>query len=130
MNTRAIVGLVMLVAFTVVLLTTFASQVGEYQNFDDAASTGKRVHVVGEWAAEHPIAYDAGSNVFSFHMRDEAGSLREVHYTNPKPANFEDAERLVIEGRAEGEIFVADNILVKCPSKYNETEAPQVDVGT
>lgn len=127
MKPRAIVGLLMLVAFTVMLFTTFADQVGEYQNFSDAEASGKRVHVVGEWVKDSPISYDAGSNIFSFQMRDETGVAREVHYLNPKPANFEEAERLVIEGRVDGEIFVAENILVKCPSKYNEGAPPSVE---
>jgi len=122
MKPRAVVGLVLLVAFTIALFTTFAGQVGEYQNFDDAAESGKRVHVVGTWLEEQPTRYDAETNVFSFHMRDETGNERLVHFKDPKPANFEEAERLVIEGRADGEIFVAENILVKCPSKYNGEE--------
>ncbi len=108
------------------LFSTFANQVGEYQNFSDAETSGKRVHVVGEWIREQPVAYDPASNTFTFHMRDENGTARRVEYGNPKPANFEDAERLVIEGHVDGEIFVAENILVKCPSKYNETSAPSV----
>jgi cytochrome c-type biogenesis protein CcmE len=40
---------------------------------------------------------------------------------NPKPANFEEAEKLVIEGSTQGDVFVADKILTKCPSKYNES---------
>jgi cytochrome c-type biogenesis protein CcmE len=54
-------------------------------------------------------------------MKDEQGAVRQVQYLNPKPANFEDAEKLVIEGTANGDVFVANHILVKCPSKYNET---------
>ena len=126
MKPRAIIGLVLLVAFTAVLFTTFANQVGEYQNFEDAEVSGKRVHVVGEWIKEQPVAYSPDDNIFSFQMRDENGVERKVHYNNPKPANFEEAERLVIEGHVEGEIFVAENILVKCPSKYNDTSAPTV----
>lgn len=126
MKPRAIVGLVLLVAFTAVLFTTFAKQVGEYQGFADAERSGKTVHVVGTWVQNEPARYDATSNVFSFRMLDEQGTSRLVHYANPKPANFEEAERLVIQGHADGEIFVAENILVKCPSKYNETSAPSV----
>lgn len=126
MKPRAIIGLVLLVAFTSVLLTTFAKQVGEYQGFADAQESGKTVHVVGTWVSDEPAGYDAESNIFSFRMMDEQGTSRLVHYSNPKPANFEEAERLVIQGHASGEIFIAENILVKCPSKYNETSAPTV----
>ena len=70
-------------------------------------------------------ADDPQSNIFTFHMRDEAGNLMQVEYPNPRPANFEDAERLVVEGKMHGGVFQASHILVKCPSKYNDERALQ-----
>jgi cytochrome c-type biogenesis protein CcmE len=55
-------------------------------------------------------------------MQDDKGEIRRVKYMNPKPANFEDAEKLVVLGHTEGEEFVAEHILVKCPSKYNAAD--------
>ena len=124
MKPRAIIGLVLLVGFTIILVNSFGKQVGEYKNFSEVGDDGTTVHVVGEWVPEYAPTYDAASNTFRFRMADELGNEREVHYRNTKPANFEEAERLVIEGHAEGEIFVAERILVKCPSKYNEQNAP------
>ncbi|RMF53085.1 MAG: cytochrome c maturation protein CcmE, partial [Bacteroidetes bacterium] len=72
-----------------------------------------------------PATYDPATNVFTFYMQDEHGNVRQVRYANPKPANFEDAERLVIDGYAQGDVFVAENILVKCPSKYNDARGLQ-----
>ena len=46
-----------------------------------------------------------------------------VVYNNPKPANFEDAESVVVEGKMNGDVFEAEYILVKCPSKYNDTRS-------
>jgi cytochrome c-type biogenesis protein CcmE len=48
--------------------------------------------------------------------------VRKVRYPNPKPANFEQAEQVVVEGRMDGQAFAADHILVKCPSKYNDAK--------
>ncbi len=90
-------------------------------HFQEAQASGSYAHVVGQWASDQPIHYDQATNVFTFHMRDENGELLKVNYLNPKPANFEDAEKLVVEGRVEDGVFVANHILVKCPSKYNET---------
>lgn len=120
MNRKTIIGLVLLVAFASLLLLNFGNQVGGYMNFDEAARTGAKAHVVGTWATEAPTRYDPAQNVFTFHMKDDQGVLRQVRYGNPKPPNFEDAEKLVVEGYAEGDVFVAEHILVKCPSKYND----------
>ena len=120
MNRKTIIGLVLLVVFSSVLFMNFGQQVGGYMNFDQAAESGSKAHVVGKWVEDAPVAYDAASNLFTFTMQDDAGNIRQVRYKNPKPANFEDAEKLVIEGYADGNEFVAENILVKCPSKYND----------
>lgn len=127
MKTKTIVGLVLIVGFTSLVFLNFGTQVGGYMNFSQAAETGAQAHVVGEWAKEQPITYDRERNVFSFYMKDDQGQVRLVEYYNPKPANFEDAEKLVVDGRVEGDVFVADHILVKCPSKYNDTRALEVN---
>lgn len=123
MKPKTLIGLVLMIGFAALLFLNFGQQVGGYMNFAQAQETGVKAHVVGEWVKDQPVAYDRDRNVFSFHMKDEQGTVRLVHYANPKPANFEDAERLVVEGSVQGDVFVADHILVKCPSKYNDTRA-------
>lgn len=120
MKAKPIIGFILIAGFSSVLFMNFGSQVGGYMTFEEAADTGARAHVVGMWVEPEAFRYDAGSNIFSFRMQDETGEIRSVRYANPKPANFEDAEKVVIEGYADGEVFVAENILVKCPSKYND----------
>lgn len=124
MNKKTIFGLVLMAAFTSLLFFSFGDQVQGYMDFQQAANTGSRAHVVGTWMKDQAITYDRESNVFSFYMADQKGEVRRVVYGNPKPANFEDAEQVVIEGSMDGDVFVAEYILVKCPSKYNETQHP------
>ncbi|MDA1027508.1 MAG: cytochrome c maturation protein CcmE [Bacteroidetes bacterium] len=125
MKPKTIVGLILIVGFSSMLFLNFGQQVGGYMNFEEAEDTGDKAHVVGMWVDEAAFRYDASTNIFTFHMQDDAGNVREIRYKNPKPANFEDAEKLVIEGVAEGDHFVAHNILVKCPSKYNDARGLQ-----
>jgi cytochrome c-type biogenesis protein CcmE len=122
MKPKTIIGLVLMAAFGSLLLLNFGDQVGGYMSFAQAEASGSKAHVVGTWAEQHPMQYDRQANVFTFHMRDEDGRLRQVRYANPKPANFEEAEQLVVEGYAQGDQFVAEHILVKCPSKYNDAK--------
>ncbi|NNE46615.1 MAG: cytochrome c maturation protein CcmE [Rhodothermales bacterium] len=123
MKAKTIIGLILLVGFTTLLFLNFGQQVGGYMSFAQAAESGSKAHVVGTWLEDREASYNPSENVFVFYMQDDDGNVREVQYSNPKPANFEDAEKLVIEGRANGDVFHAENILVKCPSKYN-AEAP------
>ncbi len=126
MNKKKIFGFVLIIGFSSLLLLNFGSQVGGYMNFEQAESAGASAHVVGMWVEPETFRYNAADNIFSFRMKDDAGNVRTVHYANPKPANFEDAEQVVIEGKPGTDgVFVADNIIVKCPSKYNDQRSLQ-----
>ncbi len=125
MKPKTLIGVVAMIAFASVLLLNFGSQVGGYMSFADAEAAGTSAHVIGMWMPDRDVSYDRDSNVFSFWMQDEAGNIMRVEYPNPKPANFDDAERLVIEGKMRGDVFHASHILVKCPSKYNDERALQ-----
>jgi cytochrome c-type biogenesis protein CcmE len=125
MKPKTILSLVVMAGFAGLLFMNFGSQVGGYMNFEEATASGAKAHVVGTWADDFPTRYDQRRNVFVFHMRDEDGNVRQVRYDNPKPSNFEEAEQLVVEGHAADDTFVADHILVKCPSKYNDARGLQ-----
>ena len=120
MKPKTIIGLGLIAVFTIFMLRSFGEQVGGYMDFEEAAATQSRAHVVGQWVKGQPTTYDRESNTFSFWMTDESGVMREVIYPNPKPANFEDAEQVVVEGQMAGDAFAAEHILIKCPSKYND----------
>jgi cytochrome c-type biogenesis protein CcmE len=122
MKWKSIIGLVAMAGFAGLLLMNFGSQVSGYMNFEQAAQTGSKAHVVGTWVEDRPTRYDRTANVFVFYMKDQSGTVRKVRYPNPKPANFEQAEQVVVEGRMDGQAFAADHILVKCPSKYNDAK--------
>ena len=140
MRPTTLLGIVFVGIFGFLVVTSFSQQVGGWETFEDAAESGRTAHVVGTWVESAPSGYDPGRNVFTFVMADTAGTVRSVVYPNPKPANFEDAERVVVQGQmtaaAGGEgVFEAEHILVKCPSKYNdgrefEDAAPGVPVTT
>jgi cytochrome c-type biogenesis protein CcmE len=53
----------------------------------------------------------------------------KVIYNGAKPQDFEMSEQIVVTGRAENGVFKADKILMKCPSKYNNTSDPSKTSG-
>jgi cytochrome c-type biogenesis protein CcmE len=65
--------------------------------------------------------YDAAGR-FTFMLQDERGKLIKVISDDPRPANFEQAISIVAIGRYDPaeQAFMADDLLVKCPSKYQE----------
>lgn len=91
---------------------------------DEAAGSGRSVQLAGFLGSSGE--YDAQGR-FTFVMQDETGRQVTVVSNEPKPAQFEMATSVVAIGRydqASG-MFYADELLVKCPSKYHEQEAAQ-----
>lgn len=66
--------------------------------------------------------YDVQGN-WTFMLQDENGDMVKIVSAEPRPANFEHATSVVAIGRydMQQEAFIADDLLVKCPSKYQET---------
>ena len=116
------------VASAIILSTTADASV--YVGFGEArtrAAEGNltKVHVVGKLprdAAKQPMGleYDpmTDPNYFAFTLVDTNRVAQRVIYNNPKPQDFETSEQVVITGAMQNGTFVADNILLKCPSKY------------
>ncbi|MEO1449248.1 MAG: cytochrome c maturation protein CcmE [Bacteroidota bacterium] len=117
-----LVGLaIFMVALAMNLLTESASI---YTDFATAEKATKDVHIVGEWVQRDQAHYDPSQDLFSFYMKDTLQKVELVHYHDPKPMNFEQAEKVVIIGgyRDNADAFVAEKIVMKCPSKYEETD--------
>lgn len=87
------------------------------------ANPGKEYHVVGVLDRSKDVVYEPGLNasLTTFTMQDLNGQTCTVHLAKAKPQDFERSERLVLIGKAntDGE-FEARDMLMKCPSKYNE----------
>jgi cytochrome c-type biogenesis protein CcmE len=71
---------------------------------------------------EHPVIYDPEVAVAEtrFHMRDKDGQVTEVFLKEAKPTGLEQSESIDLYGKVEDGRFIATDMLMKCPSKYNE----------
>jgi len=120
MRPKVIIGVIAIVGFTTLLMVNFGKSISTYTNFNDA-ETRKSAHVVGKWEDSKSHGFSVESKRFSFFMEDEEGNVRQVIYPKPKPNNFEKAEKLVVIGSMQNGVFYANDMLMKCPSKYNAT---------
>ncbi len=118
MKPRYIIGgLIAAAALTVGVYSLDTSKIA-YSDLAYAEQSGKRVQVKGVWVKEEPAEYDSKVNRFTFTMQDTTGRNVRVVYNNARPNNFELAQSIVVKGRLEGGVMHADEILTKCPSKY------------
>ncbi len=120
------------VAAAIILSTTADASV--YVNFGEARQraiegNATKVHVLGKLPRDgqkHPLGleYDplTDPNYFAFTLVDTNRVAQRVVYINPKPQDFDASEQVVITGCMRGKVFMADDILLKCPSKYVKTE--------
>jgi len=122
MKPAKIVLLAFIALFIVVLGVNFSQSASIYTDFTTAKEKGKKVHIVGEWVNRDQAQYDANQDLFTFYLQDTTQQVELIHYYDPKPNNFEQAEKVVVVGGYEAERFVADKIVMKCPSKYEEEE--------
>ena len=98
-----------------------------YADFKQAASNpDTEFHVVGKRDKDKPTEYNPAVNTdeFTFYLVDNNGEERKVVLHKNKPQDFERAEQIVLIGKMQGTEFHAKDILMKCPSKYNN-EKPE-----
>ncbi len=105
-------------------LTMQAKDVATYANFSDAQKSGEKVKVAGKLSKNKPMTYDPvkDPNQFSFYLTDQKGQEIFVRLMKPKPQDFELSEQVVVTGEIKGNEFIANEVLMKCPSKYKDEE--------
>lgn len=121
MNLKLIIGITSIVLFTSLMMYNFGNSIDSYVNFEQAESRSS-AHVVGKWDDSQEWGFSRESMRFTFYMKDQDGNVRRVVYPKPKPNNFEQATQLVVIGEMKNDVFFANDMLMKCPSKYNETD--------
>lgn len=99
-------------------MVNFASNTSIYTDFKTAKNTSEEVHIVAEWVKREQAHYDQIKDEFSFFLKDTLGNEAFVIYPDPKPVNFEQADKIVVIGKFQSDTFFANKILMKCPSKY------------
>lgn len=112
------------IAVSIFIILNGAKDVSTYSTFADASQTEGRVKITGELNLEKDIIYkpEVDPNVFSFHMIDNNGVSKKIIMHKPKPQDFERSESIVVTGEMKNDEFIANEILMKCPSKYKDDE--------
>ena len=83
----------------------------------------RRHERAGQRRAGRPakVHYDAEHTELVFALKDDKNEVMNVVYKGVKPVNFEQATNVVAIGTYKDGKFTADQLLVKCPSKYQAT---------
>jgi len=129
MKKSSLIGLVV-IAIAIAIIVSTAGDASSYVSFDEAktmAESGgdRSIHVVGE------LKKDASGNVIGLKPSDDKLSVefiliddqqkeQKVYLNQPMPSDLLKSDKVVIIGGYHDDQFVADKVLLKCPSKYEE----------
>ncbi|REJ82462.1 MAG: cytochrome c maturation protein CcmE [Bacteroidetes bacterium] len=125
MKNKHIIAIVVIAISIAAILSTVADS-STYASFATALkSPNKTFHVVGLLVRERPQEYnpEVDADLFTFYMKDMEGIEKKVLLHMARPQDFEKSEQIVVIGKMEGDEFVAHDILMKCPSKYNDPKS-------
>lgn len=120
-------GVIIIAVIVIISTTGGASSYVDFKTAQEmvAKDASKPIHIVGQLKTDEEgefIGIQEAPNKlnFTFVMVDENGGEETVFYNNPMPADFLKSEQVVVVGQYIDNQFVADNVLLKCPSKYQE----------
>jgi cytochrome c-type biogenesis protein CcmE len=132
MKKTHIIALVV-IAVAVMMIISTIGDASTYVSFKEArelANEGDKgsIHVVGDLLKDSEgkplgMKYEPSvdPNHFEFLMVDSLQNQELVVFNKPKPQDMDKSEKVVVVGHMnlEKKCFEADQILLKCPSKYN-----------
>ncbi len=118
MKTTRIIAVLVVVISGIIIYSSLAGA-SRYADFTEAFSyPGQKFTVMGKLDHSKPIV-DL-PNHLEFYLTDEKKMSKKVIYNKTKPQDFERSEKIVMTGAAGKENFIASELLLKCPSKYND----------
>jgi len=124
-------GVLIALAIAYLMYTEIQSNATYFMTVDELLAKGitvqnQTVRVSGKVDAT-TIEFNNRDLILTFDVLSESGKPLSVVFNGPKPDQMRAEAEAIIEGKYDGQQFVAQNLLLKCPSKY-EGEPEQVEV--
>jgi cytochrome c-type biogenesis protein CcmE len=125
MNIKVVLAMVLLAFAVGIGVTSFQKSVTPYISFAEARHSSGLVQVNGVLADKNYVM-KPDEQFLEFRLKDSKSEVMDVKYRGVIPGNFDQAVSVVAIGRYQGDHFDAEQLLVKCPSKYQaEAERQQ-----
>jgi len=119
-TTHIIILVIILLTFGIILTTVVNTKT--YSSFSEAiAKEGTEVSIIGKPDVRGDLDSIRALFPFTFWMTDNTGSSMQVIYQGTMPRDFEKLDQIVVVGTARNDIFEARELVLKCPSKYEES---------
>ncbi|MFN5249555.1 MAG: cytochrome c maturation protein CcmE [Bacteroidia bacterium] len=126
------IALIVIAGLGVAAVVALYGNTTKYVTFPEADELakdhpGKDYHVVCSLDKNRAIEYNAeeDANKLIFYAIDSLGNPKKVQYNKPKPQDMERSEKVMLVGHSKGDYFLATEISMKCPSKYEDAPVKQ-----
>jgi len=117
MNPKVMIALGLFVAAAAIGVSSFRQTVTPYISFHEARRAPGMVQVNGV-LADKSYVLKRDEQFLEFKLKDSHQEIMPVVYRGVIPGNFDQATSIVAIGRYQVDHFEAEQLLVKCPSKY------------
>jgi cytochrome c-type biogenesis protein CcmE len=118
-------GAVIAIAIVYLIFTATQSTAAYFLTVEElhnkgSALYGRNVRVSGKVLGDS-IDFNSRDLVLQFEVVDESGAVLPVMFNGPKPDQMRHDAEAIIEGKYDGTTFTAQTLLLKCPSRYEES---------
>ena len=117
-------GVVVAVVIGVLIATSFSGSTSDYLTVAEVRALGpdqtRDSRVAGE-IVPNTVEWNTRELHLTFEVEDDTGQLA-ISYYGPQPDMLVDAVEAVVVGKYDptAKVFEAEELLMKCPSKYEE----------
>ena len=125
-------GVVIALAIVFLIYTGVQSTAAYFYTVDELYAKGvavenQTVRVSGKVDAA-TIEFNNRDLLLTFDVTSETSQHMHVVFNGPKPDQMREGAEAIIEGKYDGQTFTAQNLLLKCPSRYEENGIEEVQV--
>ena len=119
-------GVIVAVVIAVLIATSFSGSTSDYLTIAEVRALGPeqtRDSRVAGAIVPDSVEWSTRDLHLTFEIKDETGQL-PISYHGPQPDMLVDAVEAVAIGKYDpaSQVFEAEELLMKCPSKYEEKE--------
>ncbi|MCB0761800.1 MAG: cytochrome c maturation protein CcmE [Flavobacteriales bacterium] len=127
MKKSQIILIVVIAVAAGIILSTYMDTSTSVTFSEAFAHPGEEYKVSGTLDKSREVVYDpqVDASLCTFYVVDANGESQKVYYRNsadPKPMGLEQSESIDMHGKVVDGQFQASQVLMKCPSKYNENK--------
>ena len=125
-------GAVIALAIIYLIFTTTQSTASYFLTVEELYDKGSAIYDrnvrVSGMVMGDGVDFNSRELTLKFEIAGASGETLPVVFNGPKPDQMRHGADAILEGKYDGEIFVADSLLLKCPSRYEEGVIEEVQV--